>query len=67
MYKLLDKYTLFRLTDGAFIPCDLNNCDYQKYEQWVAAGNKPVGMDVSMADAMAKYQASIKGVLNAVS
>jgi hypothetical protein len=28
-----------RSTDGAYIPCDLENMDYQAFLSWVAAGN----------------------------
>ncbi len=31
--------TLVRSTDGAFIPCNLSNSDYQAFLAWVAAGN----------------------------
>lgn len=30
-----------RLADEAFIPTDEQNPDYQAYQQWLAAGNKP--------------------------
>lgn len=30
---------LQRSTDGAFIPCDLENSDYQAFLAWIAAGN----------------------------
>lgn len=32
---------LVRSTDGAFIPCDLANMDYQAFLAWIAAGNAP--------------------------
>lgn len=30
---------VLRSTDGAFIPCDLGNRDYQQFLAWIAAGN----------------------------
>ena len=40
MYQLTATDCILRLTDGAFIPQDPANIDYQAYQKWVAAGNK---------------------------
>jgi hypothetical protein len=34
-----------RLSDGAFIPFDNDNVDYQKYLEWVSKGNTPTPAD----------------------
>ena len=39
LYKLTDNDSVIRLADGAYIPCDIGNRDYQDYLNWVAAGN----------------------------
>lgn len=38
-YKHSQNDNIIRLADGAFIPADSSNSDYQKYLAWEAAGN----------------------------
>lgn len=49
MYKIinlpLDKQCIQRLSDGAFIPMDEANTDYQAYLKWVEEGNTPLPAD----------------------
>jgi hypothetical protein len=39
MYTLTSSTSIIRDSDGACIPNDLGNTDYQNYLKWVAAGN----------------------------
>ena len=51
MYKLIkDKQGIqlnqvVRLQEGAFIPFDPDNTDYQQYLAWLAEGNTPLPAD----------------------
>jgi hypothetical protein len=50
MYKLSPTYmgnqtSIVRTSDGAFIPFDPDNTDYQEYLKWVAEGGVPEPAD----------------------
>ena len=44
-YQLSQDNTIFRIEDGAWIPQDPANIDYQEYLAWVAEGNEPLPPD----------------------
>lgn len=52
MYKVYSNHLIFgklnsviRLSDGACIPCNPENTDYQEYLEWLADGGVPEEAD----------------------
>jgi hypothetical protein len=41
MYKIINEAQILRVEDGALIPTDPANGDYQQYLEWLAAGGEP--------------------------
>lgn len=46
MYKLTNSTSITRIADGACIPADTGNTDYQQYLLWLAAGHTPDPADM---------------------
>jgi hypothetical protein len=41
-FKGVEKDMVLRVVDGAHIPFDPDNTDYQQYLAWLAEGNQPL-------------------------
>jgi hypothetical protein len=44
-YKLTTSPSIYRISDGAFIPPDPDNRHYQEYLSWLEEGNEPLPAD----------------------
>ena len=58
MYQLTSNGFIERNSDGAFIPPDVRNCDYQAYQRWLVDGNKPQPVAVPDPAEVAKAEAN---------
>jgi hypothetical protein len=56
MYQLTSYDTILRLADGASIPQDTGNRDYQEYLEWVTEGNTPEPAPVTPVSTDPDYQ-----------
>lgn len=45
IYQLTHNKMIHRVDDGAWIPIDPANRDYQEYLEWLAEGNEPLPAD----------------------
>lgn len=64
-YTLMSNSTaVHRDSDGAYIPADFGNTDWQAYQAWLAAGNTPNPVPaLTAAEAWAAYQAQAQAAL----
>ena len=46
-YKLTTSGSILRKADGAIVPIDFRNVDYQEYQRWLEAGNTPEPADAA--------------------
>ena len=62
MYTLVDGETavVSRDADGAFIPADPDNADWQVYQAWLAAGNTATPAPAPSAADLTAYAASVR-------
>jgi hypothetical protein len=62
-----DLNCIIRLSDGAFIPVDVQNADYQAYEQWCADGNTALPVPaVTVNDIIAEFLPQLQAWLDGI-
>ena len=64
MYSIDFIGNITRDSDGATIPIDANNIDYQAYLAWIAAGNTPQPYEPDPVDVLVSYEAAIEARLD---
>lgn len=62
-YKLDQFDNIIRIEDGAFIPKDEANSDYQLYLKWIGYGNEPIAYEPPPRT-FADYQREAKAALD---
>jgi hypothetical protein len=62
-YQLTAFDTILRLADGASIPPDTGNRDYQEYLGWVAEGNTPEPAPAPPVDTSPKFDIFLNQIL----
>lgn len=68
MYKL-SSHGVIRLSDGAYVPDDLQNADWQEYKSWLSAGHIALPektTDEVSAEVTASYEQSLDNFLDGV-
>lgn len=67
MYKLTNSTSILRLSDGAFIPSNPLNLDYEKYLGWLSDGNAPEPVDQpTQLEQLAAIEAAITKHMDSV-
>lgn len=64
MYKLTNFNSVVRQEDGATIPFDTDNTDYQAYQAWVGQGNTAEAADPIVTPAITVSPWQIRKALN---